>query len=434
VHFFKYKGKSFYAEGVAVEKIAEEVGTPVFIYSKKTLTRHFKAYADAFKGTSHLVCYSVKANSNLAVLKTFNELGSGFDIVSVGELHRVIKAGGDTASVVFSGVGKRDDEIEFAIKKNILMFNVESPQELRAVDRIAGRLKKKAGVAIRVNPNVNAKTHPYISTGLKKNKFGIETKAAIKEYVFARANLKNLELLGVDCHIGSQITQITPFTDAIVKIKKLIVTLRESGIDVKYLNMGGGLGITYKDEVAPHPSKYAEAVVKHTKALGMTLIFEPGRSMVGNAGILATRVTCTKKGSTKNFTIMDAGMNDLPRPSFYGSYHGIVPVRLGRGKKVGLFKGDVVGPICESGDFLGQDITIEETTPGGLLAVMSAGAYCFSMSSNYNSRPRAVEVMVDGKDYYVVRRRESLADLTRGETMPDGLFKKKKSSGQRSKK
>jgi len=424
VHFFKYKGKRLYAEGVPVEKIAQEVGTPVFIYSRKTLARHYKAYADAFKKTPHLICYSVKANSNLAVLKTFDDLGSGFDIVSAGELARVIKAGGDTGKVVFSGVGKRDDEIEYAIKKNILMFNVESPQELRAVDRIAGRLKKRAGVAIRVNPDVNPKTHPYISTGLKKNKFGIETGAAIEEYIFARDNLKNIELLGVDCHIGSQITQITPFTDAIAKTKKLIKTLRKEGIDIKYLNLGGGLGITYKDEVPPHPSRYGEAVIKKTKDLGVTLIFEPGRSMVGNAGILATRVTYTKKGSTKNFTIMDAGMNDLPRPSLYGSYHAVEPVRLAGGKKPQLVEGDVVGPICESGDFLGQDLKIEETEPGGLLAVMSAGAYCFTMSSNYNSRPRAAEVMVDGKDYFVVRKRESIADLMRGESMPDRLFKK----------
>jgi len=425
VHFFKYKGKRFHAEGVPVEKIVAEVGTPVFIYSKKTLVRHYKAYDQAFKGSPHLICYSVKANSNLAVLKTFDELGSGFDIVSAGELARVIKAGGDISKVVFSGVGKRDDEIEFAIKKNILMFNVESPQELRAVDRIAGRLKKRVGVAIRVNPDVNPKTHPYISTGLKKNKFGIETGAAIKEYVFANGNLKNIELLGVDCHIGSQITQITPFTAAIAKTKKLIGTLRKEGIDIKYLNMGGGLGITYKDEVPPHPSKYGEAVIKNTKGLGVTLIFEPGRSMVGNAGILATSVTYTKKGSTKNFTITDAGMNDLPRPSLYGSYHAIVPVRLAGGKgKSELVEGDVVGPICESGDFLGQDMKIEETAPGGLLAVMSAGAYCFTMSSNYNSRPRAAEVMVDGKDYYVVRKREKVADLMRGESMPEGLFKK----------
>ncbi len=431
MHFFRYKGKRLYAEGVPVEKIAQEVGTPVFIYSRKTLIRHYKAYDDAFKKTPHLICYSVKANSNLAVLRTFDELGSGFDIVSAGELSRVIKAGGDSRKVVFSGVGKRDDEIEYAIKKNILIFNVESAQELRVVDRIAGRLKKRAGVAIRVNPDVNPKTHPYISTGLKKNKFGIEPGAAIKEYVFARDNLKNVELLGVDCHIGSQITQIAPFTAAIAKTKKLIATLRKEGIDIKYLNMGGGLGITYKDEVPPHPSRYGEAVIKKTKDLGVTLIFEPGRSMVGNAGILATRVTYTKKGSTKNFTIMDAGMNDLPRPSLYGSYHAIEPVRLAHGKKPQMVEGDVVGPICESGDFLGQDLKIEETGPGGLLAVMSAGAYCFTMSSNYNSRPRAAEVMVDGKDYFVVRKRESIADLMRGESMPDGLFEKQKGSKRR---
>lgn len=421
MHFFSYKGKKLFAEGVSVERIAAEAGTPVFIYSFKTLTRHLNAFGSAFKETPHLICYSVKANSNIAILKTFAGMGSGFDIVSTGELFRVIKAGGDTKKVVYSGVGKRADEIEYALKKNILMFNAESPEELREINRIAKKLKKTASVAIRINPDVDPKTHPYISTGLKKNKFGIETGAAIKEYVYAKGNLKNIDLVGVDCHIGSQITRLSPFIDALKKVKTVVGTLRKEGIAIRYLNMGGGLGITYKDEDAPHPSKYGEAVIKETKGLGVTLIFEPGRNIAGNAGILVTRVVYTKKGAGKNFIITDAAMNDLARPALYGAYHAIKPVIVTNAPEI---IADVVGPICESGDFFAKDREIPSVEKGELLAIMSAGAYGFSMSSNYNSRPRAAEVIVKGNKFFTVRKRETLEDVVKGELLPKGLFKK----------
>lgn len=415
MHFFDYKGKNFYAEGVSVDKIIKEVGTPVYIYSQKTLSRHYQAYNGAFAEVPHLVCYSIKANSNIAVLKTFANEGSGFDIVSGGELFRALKAGADAKKIVFSGVGKREDEIEYALKSNILMFNVESPQELRAIDKIAKRLKKKAGVSIRVNPNVDPKTHPYISTGLKKNKFGIETEEAFKEYVYAKNSLKNITPMGIDCHIGSQITQLTPFIDALKKTTELLKRLRAEGLDIRYMDMGGGLGITYDKEEPPHPSKYGEAVIQGTKGLDVTLIFEPGRSMVGNAGILATKVVYTKKGSEKNFVIVDAAMNDLARPSLYGSYHAIKAVKANSKSEI---TADVVGPICESGDFLAKDRAIPEVKAGDALALMSAGAYGFSMSSNYNTRPRAAEVMVSGREFFVIRKRENLKDLIRGEELP----------------
>ncbi|MBI1912071.1 MAG: diaminopimelate decarboxylase [Deltaproteobacteria bacterium] len=425
MHFFDYKGKNFYAEGVSVEKIIKEVGTPVYIYSQKTLKRHYKAYDASFAKVPHLICYSIKANSNISVLKAFAEEGSGFDIVSGGELYRALKAGADPKKIVFSGVGKREDEIEYALKSNILMFNVESPQELAAIDSIAGRLKKKAGIAIRVNPNVDPKTHPYISTGLKKNKFGIETAQAIKEYINAKNKLKNVAPIGIDCHIGSQITQLTPFVDALNKTKELLSELRAQGLDIKYLDMGGGLGITYDTEEPPHPSKYGEAVIEGTKGLGVTLIFEPGRSMVGNAGILATKVVYTKEGTEKNFVIVDAAMNDLARPSLYGSYHAIKAVKNSAKEEI---TADVVGPICESGDFLAKDRILPKLKAGEFLAVMSAGAYGFSMSSNYNTRPRAAEVMVKGKEYSVIRKRETMADLLKNEVLvadPKPAAKKK---------
>lgn len=421
MHFFDYKGNKFYAEGVAIEKIAKEVGTPCYIYSHKTLIRHYAAFDEAFASVPHLICYSVKANSNIAVLNTFIKQGGGVDIVSGGELFRALKAGANPKKIVYSGVGKKEDEIEYALKTGILMFNVESPEELRAINKIADRLKKKANFAIRVNPNVDPKTHPYISTGLKKNKFGIETEQAIKEYIFAKNNLKNLIPIGVDCHIGSQLTQISPFTDALKKTKNIITTLREEGIDVKYLDMGGGLGITYKDEDAPHPSKYGKAVIDETKGLGVTLIFEPGRVMVGNAGILVAKVLYTKQGTEKNFIIVDAAMNDLARPSLYGSYHAIKAVNppsppFAKGGTVGLeITADVVGPICESGDFFAKDRELPELKSGDLVALMSAGAYGFSMSSNYNSRPRAAEVMVKGNKFSVIRQRETYNDLIKGE-------------------
>lgn len=421
MHFFGYKGKNFCAEGVPVEKIVKEVGTPVYIYSEKTLKRHYKAYNAAFSKVPHIVCYSIKANSNISILKTFADEGSGFDIVSGGELYRALKAGADPGKIVFSGVGKREDEIEYALKSKILMFNVESGQELRAIDAVAKKVKRKAGVSIRVNPNVDPKTHPYISTGLKKNKFGIETEQAVKEYLFAKDNLKNVVPIGIDCHIGSQITKIEPFIDALQKIKDLLKKLRSEGLEIKYLDMGGGLGITYDTETPPHPSKYGEAVIDGTKGLGVTLIFEPGRSMVGNAGVLATKVLYTKDGTEKSFIIVDAAMNDLARPSLYGSYHAIKPVKMNTKEEI---TADVVGPICESGDFLAKDRILPKVKGGEYLAVMSAGAYGFSMSSNYNSRTRSAEVMVRGKEFFVVREREELKDLIRGEVLLKDTKKK----------
>ena len=416
MHFFNYREGQLFAEDVPVERIAEDVGTPCYIYSHKTLIRHYHAFDEAFKEVPHLVCYSVKANSNIAVLRTFIEEGSGLDIVSGGELYRALKAGVDPSKVVFSGVGKREEEIEYALNTGILMFNVESPQEMRLIDRIAGRLGRKARISIRVNPDVDPKTHPYISTGLKKNKFGMETERAIKEYIYARDHLKNLEIVGIDTHIGSQITQISPFIDALRKTKELIHLLRKEGIGIKYLDMGGGLGITYDREEPPHPSKYGRAVIEETQGLDVTLIFEPGRVIVGNAGILVTRVLYTKETSVKRFVIVDAAMNDLARPSLYNSYHAIKPVkRRDDGKEI---VADVVGPVCETGDFFARDREIQKPQPGDLLAIMSAGAYGFSMSSNYNSRPRAAEVMVKGDRWFIIRERESYEDLIRGESIP----------------
>jgi len=419
MHFFRYRANRLYAEGVPVDRVAKEAGTPCYIYSHKTLIRHYRAFDRAFKEVPHLICYSVKANSNITILRTLVQEGSGVDIVSGGELYRALKAGVDPKKVVYSGVGKRADEIEYALKTGILMFNVESPEELRAIDRIAGRLKKRAPVAIRVNPDVDPKTHPYIATGLKKNKFGVETDLAIKEYIYAKNNLKNLKIVGVDCHIGSQITQLSPFVDALKRTKALIATLHGEGVDIKYLDMGGGLGITYKEETPPHPSKYGEAVIRETKGLEVTLIFEPGRVLVGNAGILVTEVLYTKETSEKRFIIIDAAMNDLARPSLYGSYHAIKPVREGEANEEVV--ADVVGPICESGDFLARDRILPPFKSGDLMAIMGAGAYGFSMSSNYNSRPRAAEVMVKGREFFVIKEREVYKDLIKGERIPGFL-------------
>jgi diaminopimelate decarboxylase len=412
MHYFKYKGKKQYCEEVPVARIVKEVGTPVYIYSTRTLKRHFDAFGAAFKGVESLICYSVKANSNLSVLRTFAAEGSGFDIVSGGELYRALKAGAKASKIVFSGVGKTAEEMEFALRKKILIFNVESPGELRALDRAARRLKSKARFSIRVNPDVDAKTHPYVSTGLKKNKFGIPAAEAVREYVYAKGNLKYLEAVGIDCHIGSQLTEIGPFVDALTKTARLVKRLRKLGLDIRYLDIGGGLGITYDKESPPHPSRYGSAVIELTKDLGVTLIFEPGRVLVGNAGILVTKVLYTKRTGTKNFIIVDAAMNDLYRPSLYGSYHAIKAVQQNSRKEI---TADVVGPICETGDFLARNRLMRRAEPGDLLAVMSAGAYGFTMSSNYNSRPRAAEVMVDGRSFSVIRKREGLKDLIRGE-------------------
>ena len=417
MHHFTYKEDDLYCEDVEVKKISEEVGTPFFLYSHATLTRHFEAFDQSFAEVPHIVSYSVKANSNLAVLRLFSHLGGGADIVSGGELFRALKAGVDPGKIVYSGVGKREDEMEYALKEDILMFNVESHQELERLNCTAGKIGKKARVALRVNPDVDPKTHPYISTGLKQNKFGIPISDALNEYHFA-ASLENIQIVGVDCHIGSQLTQVQPFIDALKKVKALILKLREEGIDIKYLDLGGGLGITYDEEAPPHPTEYGKAIIAEAKELDLTLVFEPGRVIVGNAGILVSKVLYTKTGEEKNFIIADAAMNDLARPSLYGSYQKVVPVTK---SKEPMIVSDVVGPICESGDFLAKDRELPPFKQGDLLAVMSAGAYGFTMSSNYNSRVRAAEVMVKGDSLEVIRDREEFKDLVKGEKIPDFL-------------
>ncbi|HEX9024104.1 MAG TPA: diaminopimelate decarboxylase, partial [Geobacteraceae bacterium] len=407
MHHFHYKGDELYAEDVAVKDIVTKVGSPVYIYSHATLERHFKAMDEAFAPLPHTICYSVKANSNQAVLKAFINLGGGVDIVSAGELFRALKAGVDPRKVVYSGVGKREEEIAYALETGILMFNVESEQELDLIDGTAGRLGKKGGIAIRVNPDVDPETHPYITTGLKKAKFGINIERALAQYQRAKA-MKNLEIIGIDCHIGSQLTKVSPFVDAIVKLKRLITGLREMGIAIGYFDLGGGLGIRYGEEEPPLPAEYGKAVVEETRDLGLHLLFEPGRNLVGNAGILVGKCLYTKKGEEKNFVITDAAMNDLARPSLYGSFHGVQAVKR---DQEGTIVADIVGPICESGDFLAKDREIPGFRQGDLIAFMSAGAYGFSMSSNYNSRPRVAEVMVKGESFEVIRERETWEDL-----------------------
>jgi diaminopimelate decarboxylase len=414
MHHFQYKNDELFCESVSVAKIAEEVGTPFYLYSYATLKRHFEAFDNAFEGMDRLVCFSAKANTNLAILHLFANIGSGLDIVSGGELFRGLKAGFLPDKIVYSGVGKKIDEIDYAINSGILMFNVESMEELELIDSRAKSLNTKASISLRVNPNVDPQTHPYISTGLKKNKFGIESDAALEAYK-AAMRMKNIKIIGIDCHIGSQITQLSPFEDALTKLKFLAATLRELGIVIKYLDMGGGLGITYSDESPPHPNEYAKALKKNLKETYLTLILEPGRVIVGNAGILVTQVLYRKSGQVKEFAIVDAAMNDLMRPTLYKAYHAIEPVKK---LKKNTIKADVVGPICESGDFLALDRQIADVERGDLLAVMSAGAYGFTMSSNYCSRPRVAEVMVSKDRFEVIRRRETYEDLNKGETIP----------------
>ncbi|MEE8423317.1 MAG: diaminopimelate decarboxylase [Thermodesulfobacteriota bacterium] len=412
MHYFQYKDKALYCEEVSIDSMASEVGTPFYLYSYRTMVRHYKAFQEAFLSVPHLICYSVKANSNLSVLKTFVDLGSGVDTVSGGEIYRALKAGADPEKIVFSGVGKKEEEIEYGLKTGILMFNVESAQELEAINRIAKRLELKAPISLRVNPDVDPQTHPYISTGFKNAKFGIDITIAKELYRHARS-LKNIDVIGVDCHIGSQLTSVAPFIDALRKIKEMIQSVREDGTDIKYLDLGGGLGITYREETPPHPTTYGEAITKEVEDLDIMLIFEPGRVLVGNAGILVTRVIYTKENAEKNFIIVDAAMNDLARPALYGSYHGIKPVQMPDSDEEVTV--DVVGPICETGDFLAKEIAVPVFKRGDLMAVMSVGAYGFTMSSNYNSRPRAAEVIVKGDEYTIIRERESYEDLIRGE-------------------
>lgn len=412
--YFEYRNGELFAEGVPVRRIAREVGTPAYIYSLATLKRHYRVFDQAFARLSHLVCFSMKSNSNLAVLRAFVKEGGGFDIVSAGELFRALKAGADPKKIVFSGVGKKKAEIEYALNAGILMFNVESEQELTVLNEIARGMEKKAPISLRVNPDVDPKTHPYISTGMKKSKFGIDIKRSLEVYKQA-LSLAHLEVIGVDCHIGSQLTTIPPFVDALSRVKVFVEALRKEGARIRYLDLGGGLGIRYKDEEPPHPEEYAGALIQGLRGLDVTLILEPGRVVVGNAGILVTEVLYLKEGEEKTFVVVDGGMNDLIRPALYGSYQAIRPVVERKGE---MIVADVVGPICESGDFFAKDREIPRPQEGDLLAVMSAGAYGFTMSSNYNSRPRAPEILVDGDNFHVVRKRESFEDLISGETIP----------------
>ncbi len=407
MHWFNYKDSEFYAEDVPLSRIAEKYGTPVYVYSRATLERHIRTIDGAFSGIDHLTCYSVKANACGAILRLFAEHGLGADIVSGGELFRALRAGIPAERIVYSGVGKTPSEMEYALNSGILMFNVESESELRVLNEVAGRLKKKAPVSFRINPDVDPKTHPYISTGLKKNKFGIPHDSALRVYAEA-SKLPNIEVMGIDAHIGSQLVDVTPFREAAERLAGLIGEIRSLGVNLRYADIGGGLGIRYNEETPPDPSEWASMIIPVIKQAGCSLIIEPGRSMVGNAGALLTRVQYIKKNVDKTFVVVDAGMNDLARPSLYGSFHSILPVT---DRKAAPAVVDVVGPICESGDFLAKDRELPLPEEGDLLAVMSAGAYGMSMASNYNSRTRAAEVMVSGGEDTLVTARESWEDL-----------------------
>ena len=410
--YFLYKNNELYAEQCPVAELSRRYGTPLYIYSRATLERHWHAFDQAVANHPHLICYAVKANSNLAVLNVLARLGSGFDIVSGGELARVIEAGGDPNKVVFSGVGKTVAEMEMALKLGIYCFNVESAAELEQLNLVALRLGKIAPVSLRVNPDVDAGTHPYISTGLKENKFGIAMEDA--ERIFVRAHqLPGLEVKGADCHIGSQLTEIQPFLDAMERMLGLIDRLAEQGVIISHLDVGGGLGVTYDDEQPPEPSDYAAALLDKLQGRDLKLIFEPGRAIAANAGIFVTQVLYLKENSDKNFALVDGAMNDLIRPSLYGAWQNIIPVKPREGVALNY---DIVGPVCETGDFLGKDRMLN-LQADDLLAVRSSGAYGFTMSSNYNSRPRVAEVMVDGDKHYLVREREKVSQLWQGEQL-----------------
>ena len=415
---FHYVDGVLHAEGVSAASLAEQFGTPLYVYSRDALTRAYHAYADACAGRNATVHVAVKANSNLAVLNVFARMGAGFDIVSSGELARVLAAGGKAENIVFSGVGKSAAEMREALEAGVKCFNVESIPELHALNEVATSLGKKAPVSLRVNPDVDAKTHPYISTGLKANKFGVAFSDARATYREAHA-MPNLDVVGIDCHIGSQITEISPYLDALDKLLELVEQIEADGMSIRHVDVGGGLGITYDDETPPDIGVFVKTLLDHIEKRGhgeREVYFEPGRSLVGNAGLLLTRVEFLKPGEEKNFAIVDAAMNDLARPAMYEAFHRIVPVVK---RDAAAHKYDVVGPVCESGDWLGRDreLAIE---PGDLLAICSAGAYSFVMSSNYNTRPRAAEIMVDGERARLVRERETVAQLFAGESvLPD---------------
>ena len=411
--YFNYKGNKLFAEDVAVDEIVAQYGSPCYVYSRATFEKHWNAFDQAFGDHPHLICYAVKANSNIAILNILARLGSGFDIVSLGELERVLAAGGKPEKIVFSGVGKREDEIVAALKTGIRCFNIEVSGELDRINQLAGDLGVIAPVSFRVNPDVDAKTHPYISTGLKENKFGIDIQLAIAEYRRA-AKMDNIKVIGIDCHIGSQLTETTPFLAALDKVLALVNTLKQEGIALHHLDLGGGLGIRYKDEQPPEPAEYVAAILEKLGDNSYEIALEPGRAIAGNAGILVTQVEYLKPTEHKNIAIVDAAMNDLVRPSLYSAWQDIIPVDKESSAVESTW--DIVGPVCETGDFLGKDRQLK-LSQGDLLVVRSSGAYGFTMSSNYNSRPRVAEIMVDGKDIHLIRERESIPQLWAGEKL-----------------
>ena len=412
--FFQYKNNQLMAENLPVKQLAEQFGTPLYVYSRATLERHWHAFNNAFGEHPHLVCFAVKSNPNIAILNIMAKLGSGFDIVSQGELERVLAAGGDAGKVVFSGVAKSSQEIARALEVNIRCFNVESEAELLRINQIAGEMGKIAPISLRVNPDVDAHTHPYISTGLKENKFGVSVEQAREVYKLA-AILPNIKIVGMDCHIGSQLTELQPFLDAVDRLIVLMEQLKQDGIHLKHLDLGGGLGVTYTDETPPHPTEYATALWEKLSAFSeLEIIVEPGRAITANAGILVTKVEYLKSNESRNFAIVDAGMNDMIRPALYQAYMNILEIDRTLAREEKIY--DVVGPICETSDFLGKQrkLAIAE---GDYLAQRSAGAYGASMSSNYNSRPRTAEVMVDSDKAYLIRRREALNELWQLESL-----------------
>ena len=410
---FSYNQGQLYAEGVEVSAIAKTYSTPCYIYSRATLERHWQAFDQALGDHPHLVCYAVKANSNLAVLNVLTRLGSGFDIVSGGELERVLRAGGNPARVVFSGVGKREDELRRALEVGIRCFNIESEAELEVLNRIAIGMGKRAPTSLRVNPDIDTNTHPYIATGLKESKFGVDIELAAEVYQRA-ALMDGINVQGIDCHIGSQLTELSPFVDALARLMELAKQLESKGIKIKHLDLGGGLGIRYRNEVPPSPSDYTKALFKGIKDSALEVLLEPGRAIMGNAGILVTRVEYIKHTKSRHFVVVDAAMNDLVRPALYAAWQEIIPVLLRVDGAVCSY--DIVGPVCETGDFLGKDRALN-VEAGDLLAVRSAGAYGFSMASNYNTRPRPAEIMVDGHQTHLIRRRETIDQLILGEQL-----------------
>lgn len=414
MNFFSYQHNVLHVENVSLQNLAETFSTPCYVYSKNALKEAYEQFSQGFAGSNHLVCFAVKANPSLAILNLFAKLGSGFDIVSGGELARVLAAGGDPKKVVFSGVGKTKAEMQAALEAGIFCFNVESASELTRLNQVAGEMGKKAPVSLRVNPNVDAKTHPYISTGLKNNKFGVAYQEALPLYLNAAA-MPNIEIHGVDCHIGSQITELSPFLDAFDRVLALVDALQANGITIEHIDLGGGIGICYQDEAPPAFNDYAKAMLQKLGTRKVKLVFEPGRALVGNAGILLTKVEYLKHTEAKNFAIVDAAMNDLMRPALYEAFHDIKNVQVSQQAEKHTY--DIVGPVCESGDFLGRDRTLA-LSEGDVLAIMSAGAYGMSMSSNYNTRPRAAEVMVEGENVQLIRRREEVNELFSNEIVP----------------